>query len=343
MTHIWVPKVKILEGEISTPKGRLAGQYTIKKYKTGFKEPVQIIGPFDNLITNTGLDAIGSEYCNYVFVGTGTAAPNVTDDQLGNFVKETNTTVEGGWNSAILRGGSPDYWVQGAGTYRFAQGDATGTFTEVGFGYLAPPGGGQTIADRHRCFSRALIVDGNGSPNPITVAADEYLDVTYSIKFYPYIGADIVQSLNLSGTSHTVTSRALGVETNNYTVSNPIFYQTFSSSSTRTYTGTAPGTPPALASVTATALLNAGISSNLSTTTEAYIQGSYEMVGTVVGGLDQGNFTYGIRGMTVACTTTTGTRYGAAAMTFQSTIDPPIMKDGTKVLQFGIKYGWARK
>ena len=59
MTHIWVPKFKILEGELIRPGAAITGEYTLKKYKVGFKEPVQVIGPFKNLITNWALDNIG--------------------------------------------------------------------------------------------------------------------------------------------------------------------------------------------------------------------------------------------------------------------------------------------
>lgn len=344
MTHIWVPKVKIYEGEINAPKGRIAGQYTIKKYKEGFKEPVQVVGPFENLITNTGLNAIGSEGCNYIFVGTGTAAPTATDTQLGNFLKETSSYApSGSWNGRILRGGAPDYWVQGAGTWRFAQGVAQGTLTEIGFGYLAPAGGGQTIEDRHRCFSKALIVDGNGSPNPITVLLDEYLDVTYSTRFYPHVGPDITQVLNLSGSSYIMVSRAIGIESNSDTFTNPTGLQQISGAGAATfYTGTAAGTPPTLASVTDLTLGTPGAAGGVTPSANAYVPGSYEISSVISAGLTQANLTYGLRGAIIRCVAVSSLR-GAAAMSFQTTITPAIPKDNTKVLQFGVKYGWARK
>lgn len=339
MTHIWVPRVKIIEGVLDSPKGRLAGQYTIKKYKTGFKEPVQVVGPFENLITNQGLDSIGTTGSNYIAVGTGTAAPAVTDTTLGNIVKSTDTTVTI-WNPVLLRGGPPDYWVQGAGTWRFNQGEATGTLTEVGFGYLIPPDGELTAEQRHRVFSRALIVDSNGSPNPITVLADEFLDVTYSLRFYPYVGADIVQSLNISGTTHTVTSRTLSILDYQYCAVDPRRRQEIGSLNA-VYTGTAAGTPPSLSAITDSYLTNQGDGGGLVVAEIPYVPGSLEVSTTLSAPLNTANFAYGIRGMDIAVRA--GSAHVPTTTRFQSTISPAIMKDDTKVLQFGVKFGWARK
>ena len=85
--NIWVPRVGILEGEMGFNGGRIAGQYTLRKYKADTHELVQEIGPFDNLITDQGLDRVGTaNFANYVFVGTGTATPAVTDSTLGNYL-----------------------------------------------------------------------------------------------------------------------------------------------------------------------------------------------------------------------------------------------------------------
>ena len=214
MTHIWVPKAKILEGEIGLKSGQVAGQYTIRKYKADTNELIQEIGPFDNLITNQGLNRVGTDvFGSRIFIGTSTATPSVTDTQLGAYLNYTDALApSGSWNSSILRGGSPEYWVQGAGTWRFPAGAATGTLTEVGIGWF----NGTTIEANHRVSSRALIVDSGGSPISITVLADEYLDVTYSLRYYPYIGSDVVQTVVISGVSYTFTTGALGIESSSY-------------------------------------------------------------------------------------------------------------------------------
>ena len=340
MTHIWVPKAKILEGEIGLKSGQVAGQYTIRKYKADTNELIQEVGPFDNLITEQGLNRVGTDsFGTHVFVGTGTATPVVTDTQLGAYLNYTvSLAPSGGWNSAILRGGSPDYWVQGAGTWRFNAGTVTGTLTEVGIGWFTS---GITAAN-HRVSSRALIVDSGGSPISITVLADEFLDVTYSLRYYPYVGSDVVQTVVISGVSYTFTTRALGVETSNtcsVNATHPINW----SGSTDVRTGTAAGTPPALAAITASAMLNQGSGGFLTTTKNAYVDSSLVVSATFRAGLTEANLAHGIRGM-ITRTTDSGNPLGSFINSaFQSTISPAIPKDNTKILQFGASASWSRK
>lgn len=340
MTHIWVPKAKILEGEIGFKSGQVAGQYTIRKYKADTNELIQEVGPFDNLITNQGLNRVGTGiFGDRLFIGTGTATPAVTDTQLGAYLNYTATPSPSGvWNSTILRGGSPDYWVQGAGTWRFAAGTATGTLTEVGIGWFTSG----TTAANHRVSSRALIVDSGGSPISITVLADEYLDVTYSLRYYPYVGSDVVQTIVISGVNYTFTTRAIGVDFSNYCSVNATAPMNWSGD-TDVRTGTAAGTPPALAAITATSMLNQGIGAPLNTTKNTYVDSSLVISATFSAGLTAANLAYGIRGMVTRTTNPGNAGYSFINSAFQSTISPAIPKDNTKILQFGASASWSRK
>lgn len=340
MTHIWVPKAKILEGEIGFKSGQVAGQYTIRKYKADTNELIQEIGPFDNLITNQGLNRVGtSEFGTHVFVGTGTATPAVTDTQLGTYLNYTGSFAPSlSWNPAILRGGSPDYWVQGAGTWRFNAGTATGTLTEVGIGWFV----GGTAAANHRVSSRALIVDSGGSPISITVLADEYLDVTYSLRYYPYVGSDVVQTVVISGVNYTFTTRALGVVTSTYCSINAAYPINWTGN-TGVMTGTAAGTPPALDAITATNMLNPGAAASLSTAKNTYVDSSLVISATFSAGLTAANLAYGIRGMITRTTDPSNFSASFINSAFQSIISPAIPKDNTKILQFGASVSWSRK
>lgn len=340
MTHIWVPKAKILEGEIGLKSGQVAGQYTIRKYKADTDELIQEVGPFDNLITNQGLNRVGTDvFGNRIFIGTGTVPPAVTDTQLGAYLNYASAFAPStGWNSAILSGGSPDYWVQGVGTWRFPAGAATGTITEVGIGGFT----GAAIDTNHRVSSRALIVDSGGSPISITVLPDEYLDVTYSLRYYPYVGSDVVQTVVISGVNYTFTTRAFGLESSTYCSVNATAPMNWGGS-TQVKTGTAAGTPPALAAVTAVAMLNQGAGSDLATVKNAYIDSSFEMSAVFSAGLAVGNLTHGIRGMITRTTNSTNHSYSFINSAFQSTISPAIPKDSTKILQFGASASWSRK
>lgn len=340
MTHIWVPKAKILEGEIGLKSGQVAGQYTIRKYKADTDELIQEVGPFDNLITDQGLNRVGTDaFGQYVFVGAGTATPSVSDTGLNSYKNYTvSSAPDGGWNSAILQGGSPDYWVQGAGTWRFAPGAATGTLTEVGIGWFAGP----LIAANHRVSSRALIVDSGGSPISITVLADEYLDVTYSLRYYPYVGSDVVQTVVISGVNYIFTTRALGVGSSSYCSVNATGVMNWTGSA-RVYTGTAAGTPPALAAITATSMSNQGGNAAIPTTKDTYVDSSLQISAVFSAGLTEGNLTYGIRGMITRPTNSANPAGSFINSAFQSTISPAIPKDNTKILQFGASMSWSRK
>lgn len=332
MTHIWVPKAKILEGEIGLKSGQVAGQYTIRKYKADTNELIQEVGPFDNLITNQGLNRVGTgAFGTHVFVGTGTATPAVTDTQLGTYLNYTGS-FSSWWNSGILQGGSPDYWVQGAGTWRFAAGTATGTITEVGIGWFT----GAATAANHRVSSRALIVDSGGSPISITVLADEYLDVTYSLRYYPYVGSDVVQTVVISGVNYTFTTRAIWVVAPTYCSVDATARMKWAGS-TEVRTGTAAGTPPALADITDSGMLNSGAGAFLGTTANTYVDSSLVISAVFSAGLTVANLAYGIRGM---ITRTADSFINSA---FQSTISPAIPKDSTKILQFGASVSWSRK
>ena len=340
MTHIWVPKAKVLEGEIGIKSGQVAGQYTIRKYKADTNELIQEVGPFDNLITNQGLNRVGTDdFGQYIFVGTGTATPAVSDTGLNSYLNYTGSFAPSlNWNPAILRGGSPDYWVQGAGTWRFATGAATGTLTEVGIGWFV----GSADAAGHRVASRALIVDSGGSPISITVLADEYLDVTYSLRYYPYVGSGVVQTVTISGVTYTFTTRALGVESLNYCSVSAVGSQRWGTAAI--YTGSAPGTPPALDAITAMSMLNQGAAAQLSVGNNSYVGASLSRSCTISGSLGQGNLAYGIRAIvTNPANTSGGFQTAFINSSFQSTISPAIPKDNTKILQFGASVSWSRK
>lgn len=339
MTHIWVPKVKILETELTPTKLGVCGEYTIKKYKVGVKEPVQVVGPFENLITDWGMDRIGPGTLNssYIYLGTGTVPPTVGNLQLANYAARTDLyapipSVTETDATATL------FWAQTSLNKRFNPGTAVGTFTEIGFGDngSVPP----TPSPTYRLMSRALIVDGSGSPVAITVLSDEYLDVTYTVRMYPPL-ADSTQTVNISGVSYTFKSRGVNFPASVSVVSNSVNYrpgfsgQSAPQGSPVVYSGTAAGTPPALAPITASGMLNLG-PQNAGGSYSAKSSSGYTVTVPFVFGLGAGNLPYGIRGLT--------TLASSQFLNFrtQATISPAIPKDDTKVLSLGFSYSYAR-
>lgn len=335
MTHIWVPKVKILEAELRSAPLGLSGEYTIKKYKVGFKEPIQVVGPFSNLITNWGLDAIGSASINssYIYVGTSTATPAFTDIQLGAYLGRSDLDTG---TPSVYHGGAPNYEYSSTFSKRFNPGAATGNLTEVGFG----DDGALTPTPLYKLFSRALIVDGVGSPVAITVLADEYLDVSFTIRAYPVL-TDKTDVIDISGTSHTIVSRPVNI--NAYNVSCDIVGSRWGytglgkPSGVVGFTGTAAGTPPALAAVTASNMLTEGAGSAADSIAATYGgAGTYTKNCTFGWGLTVGNLDYGIRGLRSSISDQFIQNY------IQATITPAIAKDSTKILSFGYSYSYSR-
>lgn len=335
--HVWVPRVGVIEAELSPPSLSMEGEYTIRKYKADGRL-VQEVGPFKNLITNIGLNQMGaatgsSKINQYCFVGTGTGTPSVSDTVMAAYHAYTNG-LDQGWAGAAVRGGAPDYWVQGSGTSRFGLGVAAGNLTEVGMGWTT----GGTMATDHRVFSRALIVDGLGNPITITVLSDEYLDVTYSLRFYPPL-TDATQSVNLSGTSYTFTTRAADVNNNFINLTNATLIDWRTDQRPVYYTGTNAGTPPSLAAVTASTLADVGASSSNGTASSvAYAPNTLKREVNYSLGLNQGNLSFGIRGIMTELESTVST----IQQRFQTTISPAIPKDSSKVMSFGQSITWGR-
>lgn len=335
MSHIWVPKVKILEGEIAQPPRKLRGFFTMTRRKADTLEEIQTVGPFENLITNYGLNLIGTTGPNYIAVGAGTGAPSVSDTNLQSLVAYSNTG-----QGATVR--TPANWptVQYsscAATRRFATGVAAGNLSEVGVGHVT---GSPAV---FYTYSRARIVDGSGDPTTITVLADEILDVTYELRHYLYpwedSSDDIDTVLTLSGVDYDIKLRPLDF---NGVGSWGAQWQVAASAPECTvYTGTGAGTPPTLSTVTAVSMNTPGSSVTLETSPAAYVSSSLERKTTFTAGLAVANLTYGLRGFAIKCFSGYASNAHLSAL-WQATITPAIPKDSTKILSFGTSYSWAR-
>lgn len=155
---------------------------------------------FPNLITNAGLDLLGtltgasSTVFAFCRVGSGNTAPADTDTALVSQVAFSST--EQAQTSGVNRTGAFYGWRRR--TLRFAAGVATGTLAEVGV----------SATQAGALFSRALILDGGGVPTTITVLSDEVLDVTYELRCYPTM-SDATGTVTISGTNYSWTARPL--------------------------------------------------------------------------------------------------------------------------------------
>lgn len=201
---------------------KLKGRYRLDVFKQD-DEGNEIPGSrrevdwFDNLITNYGLDNIGirpNKSCRGCQVGSGSTAPNFTDTALasrvGSSVNRFSTTSGRDYTDPLNR------FMWRRRVYRFVPGTATGNITEVGvcFGDNDSATTGGALSPTAPLFSRALILDGGGSPVTITVAADETLDVTYEERVYIPDNVDVTGVLTFDGVSTNWTLRNCEVNDN---------------------------------------------------------------------------------------------------------------------------------
>lgn len=264
---------------------------------------------FPNLILDGGLDRMGAnhDYLSWCQVGSGSTAPVAAQTALVNRIAGTNTAL----NNSGAQASAPYFgWIRQ--TYRFAQGVAAGNLSEVGVGW----------ATSGSLFSRALILDGGGSPTTITVLSDEVLDVTYELRRYPGT-VDLTGTVVLNGVTHNWVSRASGV-TN---TSSWAGADTMALDLATSYDGD-------IGAVTA--LFPSGTAGSLTATALAYSAGSYVRAATVSAGLNDSNLSGGIRSLVIGSYSKGGGRY-------QIQFDPAIPKDDTKVLSLTIQHSWARR
>jgi hypothetical protein len=157
---------------------------------------------FPNLITNGGLDQIGTTatWLTGCSVGSGNTAPSDTDTHLVTLVASSTDII--GTISSVLA--TSPYYGSRINTYFFAAGVAAGTLAEVGVG-LSPSA----------LFSRALILDGNGNPTTVVVGVGEALTVFYEFRNYPPL-TDTTGSVTISGVSYNYTVRAANCGAGNW-------------------------------------------------------------------------------------------------------------------------------
>lgn len=327
---IIIPSKRFIEGELPELHVGLEGWFTVQAVKNGavvrsrsFKKEV---GPFHNLITDLGLDRIGSQpstaVYRYCIVGTGTTAPAVTDTQLANF-HGVVTTSSANWSVSVGTGPAPDYYSWMRNTWTSAIG-ALGTvnLTEVGVGGA----NGNSLL-----FSRELIRDGGGSPVSFPLTSDEQLRVIYELRMYPPLG-DTPATVLVGATSHDTITRALNINTTSLSWhfvdmdSGDASQINFSASnvSQQAWSGD-------LAAVTATNPGGTNLGTSTSVATAGYTNGNHyrDFSGTWGTTVGNGN----IRTLMMRNNSTK----------WQVQYDPVIVKNNTQQLILNQRVSWARR
>lgn len=257
---LWLPRPR-QEIEMPFLGLRSRGYFEFfKTYPNGLREKV---GESPNLITNNGQNLVftQSNAISNCFISTGTATPAITDTQL------TNPAVTGGitgGQSNVVDAGSP-YQRRTTNTYRFNVGTLNGNYNEVGVGLAF-----------NNLFSRALIVDGGGTPTSLAVAITEQLDVTYTL-CDEVITTDVPFTVNISGTDYTGFFRRFDTASAANVV--PTF---FAITAATAYSGT-------LNAHTSSTLPTGNLGAATSITQPAYVSGNYYRDSNCVWGTGSGN------------------------------------------------------
>lgn len=148
---------------------------------------------FNNLITDTGMERFGiglggdtsmsTNWGRGCRVGSGSAAPDITNTNLQSIVATTITKQSITYSRQIS---VLPYYVERTIVYRFATGAAAGNLAEVGLVCGTNDGSSTNGALNNAtpCSTRALILDGGGNPTTVTVLSDEILDVTCKQRLY---------------------------------------------------------------------------------------------------------------------------------------------------------------
>lgn len=267
---------------------------------------------FPNLILDAGLEYMGTASFQWQFcqVGSGATPPTVSDTALVSRVAGTNQT------QSSVTGAQPSspYFGWRRKTFRFNEGVAAGNLSEVGVGW----------ATTGSLFSRALILDPGGTPTTISVGADESLDVTYEIRFYPP-EVDSTGTVNIGGVDYDWTARAANV------------------TGTSEWTGGASGANVNFTSATAynnvigaITGLPTGTSTLITATRNGYSAASLKIGTTLSASLTSGNLSGGIRSVAVRA-------LGGGVGAYQIQFDPAIPKDNTKVFSLTFEVAWTRQ
>lgn len=270
---------------------------------------------FDNLVLDNGLNILGTGvgWINYCSVGTGNTAPATSQSALVTWVASTNTTT----GSSTANSGSSPYYGQSTVTFRFAIGTATGNLSEVGVG---------ANNNGTNLFSRALILDGGGSPTTITVLSSEALDVTYQLQMYAPT-ADVTGTVTINAVSYSYTMRAANASSS-----------AWSGLSTANDAGGVNGCTVYNGTIGAVTAGPSGSSASSGTiNVQTYTSGNFYVDSIVNFGLTNGNVSGGVSAIQL----TMGTQRSSMGQ-FQLGISPSLPKDSSHTMTLTFRHSWGR-
>lgn len=295
----------------------VAGEYTLTRRRASDMSVIETLGPFKNNITNIGLERVGTDTAmTNAYVGSGTTAAANGDTQMVSFLAGTGSILTSSSNRTLA---SP-YWVEQSQIFRLPPQGMSLNINEVGVGWSSDGNGA--------LWSRARTVDGSNNPVTITLLADEYLDITYTLRFYPQLG-DATYNVTISSVVYSFTARQA------YVTSRTAVNADYPFSASQQVT--AFGGPCTLGAVTdgiqgATDSALVGYAN-----ASPYVPNSKKLSYSLVATPSEGNVIGGIKGLEMSPLTTS---FLSAATQF--VVTPVIPKDNTKSLSLAFEYSWDR-
>lgn len=291
----------------------LSGMYRV--YLNG--KPAGVARDHPNLITDAGLDRLFNGSLLFAYVGTGNTPPAVTDTALQNPLASTSTNSPTG-TIQTYGGTSPNEYVQCVFGKRFPQGAVVGNIAELGFGWS----GG--------LYSRALILDGGGSPTTIAVTSADTLDIEYVARLYP-TPSDVSGTITISGVDYDYTLRPVGVtSTSGWNLSSLFGYAV-------ALTAVGYGEDMGLQARSSTSWSTNSAYGADTASAGSYTAGSRTRSLSLTWGLTKANYAGGIESVFISPRTN-----GNGFCYFQCAFTPAIPKDATKTLSLSFQLSWDR-
>lgn len=297
-------------------KLKLSGKFILNVSKDG--EVVRTYGPFHNMITDLGLNYLGTAGTpnSRAYVGTGTVPATASDTNMGVFKVASNARTGRSYVAAT----SPNFIAQELCTYRFNAGTINGNITEVGIGWGSNP--------LNALWSRELIVDSLGNPVTVTVLETEILDVVY-VRELAVPQDDTTGSFVINGVTYDYVMRS--ALAGSWKIGDEFAYPTKGIISSRQL-GAGVTLGPITANTSGGASTSASSASSL-----AYVQGSYERAGVTSWALGAGNITGGIHALELRTDA-----QSELQCYFKMSVTPPIPKTALNTFSMTMKFSWGR-
>lgn len=286
-------------------------------------------GWFPNTILDAGRNVMATEanWLTWCQVGTdGTFPPTLAQRQaettLGAWHAGTNVIV----TESSGQNGTPPYYGWKRKTWRFNAGTVATNLSEAGVGW-GVGGGGQPDT----LISRAPILDPvSFLPTTVTPLADEMLDVSYEMRYYPPLVDVLGPQVTLDGVIYDTITRASGVTGGNWSqdIGLKIGWYRFDNNSWYVADGDL-GTL-----LTGPSGLTAG-SPNATYFNSAYVNNSYEVSINIGVGALAWNLVAGIRSVRISTTA------GNYQTQFNGPADARIPKTSSYQMDMGWLVSWA--